>query len=162
MSSDRKMWGQVMAYSDGARRREPPEGKIDDSAVGDRRTGDGRRTHTQPQLVDFQEVRRLLRIEPSVNGGESAMARKPKTQSRTTAAESGDGQAASGRREPEATKSVPPGGDEDTLHPRIMDRHVQSELGRHLRAMFDDVATAPVPDKFVQLLQALEDKEKQR
>jgi hypothetical protein len=67
----------------------------------------------------------------------------------------------------------PPGGVPDSksparkptsmpVHPRILDRQMQTALGRHLRAMFDDVANEPVPDKFVQLLQDLENKEKQR
>jgi hypothetical protein len=48
------------------------------------------------------------------------------------------------------------------VHPRILDRQMQAALGRHLRAMFDDLANEPVPDKFAQLLQDLENKEKHR
>ena len=41
-------------------------------------------------------------------------------------------------------------------------RDVQTELGRRLRKMFDDVAKAPVPDKFLKLLDALEQQERRR
>lgn len=46
-------------------------------------------------------------------------------------------------------------------HPRVQDRQIQAVLGQHLRAHYDDLATAPVPDKFRKLLDELEDKEKQ-
>jgi hypothetical protein len=35
---------------------------------------------------------------------------------------------------------------------------LQAHLGRQLRAVFDDMATQPVPDRFLQLLDALESK----
>jgi hypothetical protein len=41
-------------------------------------------------------------------------------------------------------------------------RDVQTELGRRLRKMFDEVAKAPVPDKFLKLLEALEQQERRR
>lgn len=45
---------------------------------------------------------------------------------------------------------------------RLLDRHLQAALGRHLRTMFDDIANEPVPDRFRALLDALESKEKDR
>ena len=48
------------------------------------------------------------------------------------------------------------------VHPKVLDRHLQASLGRHLRAAFDDVAKAPIPDRFLKLLQELEDKEGKR
>ena len=41
-------------------------------------------------------------------------------------------------------------------------RDVQTELGRRLRKMFDEVAKAPVPDKFLKLLEALDQQERRR
>jgi hypothetical protein len=41
-------------------------------------------------------------------------------------------------------------------------RDVQTDLGRRLRKMFDEVAKAPVPDKFLKLLEALEQQERRR
>lgn len=49
-----------------------------------------------------------------------------------------------------------------SVHPKILDRQMQASLGRHLRAMFDDVAKAPIPDRFLKLLQDLENKESDR
>ena len=39
--------------------------------------------------------------------------------------------------------------------PRI-DPRIQREIGKHLRAHYDDVVNEPVPDKFLELLQQLE------
>lgn len=44
----------------------------------------------------------------------------------------------------------------------MLDRSLQAQLGRQLRAIFSDVAEEPVPERFVKLLEALEAKEKQR
>jgi len=44
----------------------------------------------------------------------------------------------------------------------MLDRSLQAQLGRQLRAIFSDVAQEPVPDRFVKLLEALEDREKRR
>jgi hypothetical protein len=41
--------------------------------------------------------------------------------------------------------------DRTTIDPRI-----QVEIGKHLRAVYDDVINEPVPDKFMELLQKLE------
>ena len=44
----------------------------------------------------------------------------------------------------------------------VLDRSLQAQLGRQLRAIFSDVAHEPVPDRFVRLLEALESREKKR
>lgn len=44
----------------------------------------------------------------------------------------------------------------------MLDRSLQAQLGRQLRAIFSDVAEEPVPERFIKLLEALEAKEKQR
>lgn len=45
---------------------------------------------------------------------------------------------------------------------RLLDRQMQAALGRQLRAMYDDIASEPVPARFLELLDALESKEKDR
>jgi hypothetical protein len=42
----------------------------------------------------------------------------------------------------------------------MLDRSLQAQLGRQLRAIFSDVAEEPVPDRFIKLLEELETKEK--
>ena len=37
-----------------------------------------------------------------------------------------------------------------------IDPRIQVEIGKHLRAVYDDVINEPVPDKFMELLQKLE------
>jgi len=44
----------------------------------------------------------------------------------------------------------------------MLDRSLQAQLGRQLRAIFSDVAQEPVPERFVKLLEALEAREKRR
>jgi Anti-sigma factor NepR len=44
----------------------------------------------------------------------------------------------------------------------MLDRSLQAQLGRQLRAIFSDVAQEPVPDRFVKLLDALEAREKRQ
>jgi hypothetical protein len=44
----------------------------------------------------------------------------------------------------------------------MLDRSLQAQLGRQLRAIFSDVANEPVPERFVKLLEALEAKEKRQ
>ncbi len=39
--------------------------------------------------------------------------------------------------------------------PRI-DPRIQREIGKHLRAHYEDVVNEPIPDKFIELLQKLE------
>ena len=46
--------------------------------------------------------------------------------------------------------------------PAGLDRTTQRQLGRRLRALFDNVAEEPIPDKLLQLLDTLEQQEKQR
>lgn len=51
----------------------------------------------------------------------------------------------------------------DLKQPRgMLDRSLQAQLGRQLRAIFSDIANEPVPERFVRLLEALEAKEKRR
>lgn len=42
----------------------------------------------------------------------------------------------------------------------MLDRSLQAQIGRQLRAIYSDVANEDVPDRFVRLLEALEAKEK--
>ena len=37
-----------------------------------------------------------------------------------------------------------------------MDPRIQTEIGKHLRAIYDDVISEPVPSKFMELLEQLE------
>ena len=49
----------------------------------------------------------------------------------------------------------------DRKAPRgMLDRSLQAQLGRQLRAIFSDVEQEPVPDRFIKLLEALEAREK--
>ncbi len=41
-----------------------------------------------------------------------------------------------------------------------MPQKLQSHIGRHLQAMYDEVAQEPVPERLLNLLQELERKEK--
>jgi hypothetical protein len=42
----------------------------------------------------------------------------------------------------------------------MLDRSLQAQIGRQLRAIYSDIANEDVPDRFVRLLEALEAKEK--
>jgi Anti-sigma factor NepR len=44
----------------------------------------------------------------------------------------------------------------------MIDRSLQAQLGRQLRAIFEGIEEEPVPERFVKLLEALEAREKQR
>ena len=44
----------------------------------------------------------------------------------------------------------------------LIDRSLQAQLGRQLRAIFEGIEEEPVPERFVRLLEALEAREKQR
>lgn len=48
-----------------------------------------------------------------------------------------------------------PGGDNDDFD-MILDPKVQESIGRSLKAHYDDIVNAPVPDKFLVLLAQLE------
>ena len=37
-----------------------------------------------------------------------------------------------------------------------IDPRIQTEIGKHLRAVYDDVINEPIPDKFMELLEKLE------
>lgn len=53
-------------------------------------------------------------------------------------------------------QAVPPAEKEDErVHGRLVDRHIQAAIGRQLRIMYNDVASEPVPDKFLKLLDQL-------
>ena len=43
-----------------------------------------------------------------------------------------------------------------------LDPNVQLELGQQLKAIFDEIASEPIPDKLLELLAALEEDEKRR
>jgi hypothetical protein len=43
-------------------------------------------------------------------------------------------------------------------HGQSLEPDVQAHLGRQLRAVYDEMASQPVPDRFIQLLDALERK----
>lgn len=45
--------------------------------------------------------------------------------------------------------------DESRLRAKIEPR-IQTEIGKHLRAIYDDVINEPVPSKFMELLEQLE------
>lgn len=40
--------------------------------------------------------------------------------------------------------------------PVTIDPRIQTEIGKHLRAIYDDVINEPVPSKFMELLEKLE------
>ncbi|MEZ2410085.1 hypothetical protein GGC47_005238 [Bosea sp. OAE752] len=48
-----------------------------------------------------------------------------------------------------------PGGDNDDLD-MVLDPRVQESIGRSLKAHYDDIVNAPIPDKFLVLLAQLE------
>ncbi len=41
-----------------------------------------------------------------------------------------------------------------------LDPRLQAQIGQKLKAMFDEVAKAPIPDKFLELLDKLDSREK--
>ena len=43
-----------------------------------------------------------------------------------------------------------------------LDPRLQAQIGQKLKAMFDEVAKAPIPDKFLDLLDKLESQEKRK
>jgi hypothetical protein len=51
----------------------------------------------------------------------------------------------------------------DRKPPRgMLDRSLQAQLGRQLRSIYSDIASEPVPERFVKLLEELESMEKRR
>lgn len=48
------------------------------------------------------------------------------------------------------------------VEPAMVDRGLQAQLGQQLRALFDDIASEPVPDRLLKLLDELAGKEKKR
>jgi hypothetical protein len=65
-------------------------------------------------------------------------------------------------REPEASTESQRLSDLQNTPRGMLDRSLQAQLGRQLRAIFSDVAEEAVPDRFVKLLEALEAREKRR
>ena len=55
----------------------------------------------------------------------------------------------------DTAKSEPDGGDNDAFE-MVLDPKVQESIGRSLKAHYDDIVNAPVPDKFLVLLAQLE------
>ena len=60
--------------------------------------------------------------------------------------------------EPEAGPSLEPG----PVEPAMVDRSMQVQLGKQLRALYDDVSSEPIPDRLLKLLDQLESKETKR
>ena len=51
----------------------------------------------------------------------------------------------------------------DRKAPRgMLDRSLQAQLGRQLRSIYSDIASEPVPERFIKLLEELEAEEKRR
>jgi anti-sigma factor NepR-like protein len=65
-------------------------------------------------------------------------------------------------RKREATMEPARPSDPYNLPRGMLDRSLQAQLGRQLRAIFSDVAQEPVPERFIKLLEALEAREKRR
>lgn len=65
-------------------------------------------------------------------------------------------------REREASMEPPRPSDVHNGPRGMLDRSLQAQLGRQLRAIFSDVAQEPVPERFIKLLEALESREKRR
>jgi hypothetical protein len=42
----------------------------------------------------------------------------------------------------------------------VLDRNIQAHIGRKLRAVYDEVAAAPIPDRIVKLLAKLEESQR--
>jgi hypothetical protein len=64
---------------------------------------------------------------------------------------SGGAQKKKGRRMRTDTQGTPSGRGGAHMDPRI-----QNEIGKHLRAIYDNVINEPVPSKFMELLEKLE------
>ena len=65
-------------------------------------------------------------------------------------------------RQREAGRDPPRSSDLYSAPGAMLDRSLQAQLGRQLRAIFSDVAQEPVPERFIKLLEALEAREKRR
>jgi hypothetical protein len=42
----------------------------------------------------------------------------------------------------------------------VLDQNIQAHIGRKLRAVYEEVAAAPIPDRIVELLAKLEESQK--
>lgn len=54
--------------------------------------------------------------------------------------------------------AAPAEGEAEPVDGRLIDRQIQAAIGRQLRMMYNDVASEPVPDKFLKLLDQLASK----
>ena len=54
------------------------------------------------------------------------------------------------------TRAEPGNVDEDTQ----IDEHIQRPIGAKLRAFYDELLSEPIPDKFIELLVKLDEKER--
>jgi hypothetical protein len=57
-------------------------------------------------------------------------------------------------------KDKPNGGKPPANKRPALDQHVQAHIGRKLRAVYDEVAAAPIPDRIVELLAKLEESQR--
>lgn len=55
-----------------------------------------------------------------------------------------------------AESAVPAPPDEGTSKPDLETADMQAFIGRQLRAVYDDIAKQPVPDRFLELMQQLD------
>ena len=61
-----------------------------------------------------------------------------------------------------SSAEMPVEADDTSSKLATLDGHVQARLGQRLRAMFDEVAREPVPERFLDLLDVLDQQEKRR
>ena len=67
----------------------------------------------------------------------------------------GEADGGSKKKEGQKMRTAVQGHSSGRTHTSI-DPKVQNEIGKHLRAIYDDVINEPVPDKFMELLEKLE------
>jgi hypothetical protein len=63
------------------------------------------------------------------------------------------------RSDEELSASVRAPRQSDARRAGMLDRSLQAQLGRQLRAIFSDVEEEPIPERFIKLLEALKDRE---
>jgi len=112
-----------------------------DNAASDQVNEGLRQQNPQPQTTTMRHIRIVHSADHP--GGSSAATREVRSPRQGRAGGSGGGSTT---------------GKSDVL----LDRSIQGQIGRMLRDVFSDVAKEPVPDRFVELLEALADQEKQQ
>jgi hypothetical protein len=115
-------------------------------------------------MVDKDGPTRLSADAAAANGGQSEQPKKMQTKKPRHAMSEDKPSIVANDSKRDTTMEEPPPGTSD-LHntPRgMLDRSLQAQLGRQLRAIFSDVAQEPVPDRFIKLLEDLEAREKRR